>query len=976
MKRCGWSQFRGPRSRGAPSSLIDLVMASASRSWIPACRLTPHTTAKAPGEIMQCILQPSGLPMTLQTTFKIRVAGEGLACVTGYPRTRPDCAVCTPSEQLPHLTRYHGLVSRLMRAGSSITTTSPRAVSHGTFRRLSARAFRLFADPIVGPGGLHKFTPSHVRAPRLMRRGLLLSLGTTITSHESWNYLIPLFLLLLPDFFFLSIHPIPLPLSLCPTQPANPPLSQSSLSLRLSRSLVDVLQANSPSSTSSNFNKLQPPSFQPTNKAKTSSQIREIVKNHPGAFTAANQNYYIDDMDSSSTYHAKRQADMTANATSNVSSKASNATATANGKFKMPAPENHVSKAPRAAENDISPSRKSKRLEQKAEKMADEQESKVTINPSTTTTKSAGATSLANVTTPEKVTSKNAVKSATPVTKPVTRSTSAASTASAVSNDLPASNDLSTNGNRKKVKTQAPTATRAASAANAVNTAADDNESDDANHAAEDPANDEQEEGSKFIGTPTGRGTSLEKPEGGPLPAPWPCAERDCKTGQTWWPRDGKDSYGRKVISQFFGRNKRETMVIPPEVWHNYCRKHYQTGVYKAKAENNKCMYVIRNINMQLARIQLWRPQATFQVQPDKYASERLTKYYLIKGANGPETAAQKLANARAAASSETRTNRAGKTVKLNEIDKWPIDHLVYFKEHFTSETADQSFNDLKAIIAWVIGLIEAGEIVCLPPMEFLIAEQAAGETVNDKDNNYNDWLALEDPEAYGDNDDDEDEEETEEDATNEAESRSEAAGTDDDDDDEEQLSDDFDFKKAVKNVKTALQALSPSSSTSSSNSPSNTFTYTPFEPSYPGAVPASSTYYTKPGSGMKRKLWESYDEEDEAVFDASPLQKKYKADISPSQKKRKADVDADDEYAVMMEVERQYQAKKRELHTQALASLPAFVPSTVSAKAGQLKGMAGGVVAYAFSNGMKRGIDFEEDAEEFAYSGKRRRSF
>lgn len=37
----------------------------------------------------------------------------------------------------------------------------------------------------------------------------------------------------------------------------------------------------------------------------------------------------------------------------------------------------------------------------------------------------------------------------------------------------------------------------------------------------------------------------------------------------------------RKVITHFFGRNKSCTMMIPPEVWVHYCRKHYQRVRYR-----------------------------------------------------------------------------------------------------------------------------------------------------------------------------------------------------------------------------------------------------------------------------------------------------------------------------------------------------------------------------------------------------------
>ena len=46
----------------------------------------------------------------------------------------------------------------------------------------------------------------------------------------------------------------------------------------------------------------------------------------------------------------------------------------------------------------------------------------------------------------------------------------------------------------------------------------------------------------------------------------------DCHTGS---------SHLRKVISQYFGRNKRETRSIPEEYWEKWCRKHYQRFRYR-----------------------------------------------------------------------------------------------------------------------------------------------------------------------------------------------------------------------------------------------------------------------------------------------------------------------------------------------------------------------------------------------------------
>jgi hypothetical protein len=39
----------------------------------------------------------------------------------------------------------------------------------------------------------------------------------------------------------------------------------------------------------------------------------------------------------------------------------------------------------------------------------------------------------------------------------------------------------------------------------------------------------------------------------------------------------------RKVVSNYFGRNKKETLAIPAELWDVYCRQHYQRARYRLR---------------------------------------------------------------------------------------------------------------------------------------------------------------------------------------------------------------------------------------------------------------------------------------------------------------------------------------------------------------------------------------------------------
>lgn len=243
-----------------------------------------------------------------------------------------------------------------------------------------------------------------------------------------------------------------------------------------------------------------------------------------------------------------------------------------------------------------------------------------------------------------------------------------------------------------------------------------------------------------FQGTKSGFGTSVEKPEDAPLDQPWKCANRDCNSGQTYHPRDGANSFGRKVISNFFGRNKKETNLIDGDVWHNYCRKCYQRGTYRVNVISNleKVKYYISNIDMQLDRLELWRPQATFTVQLSKGAGDRLRKYYKERTKAGAT-----IASAQAAVTKTPQTNAKGKVKPLSLEDAFPADQLEFFEDNYVAD--NQSYLDLKLALNWVRNLAENGQIDSMPPMEFLINEQTEGETVIDPTTNYERWCALED---------------------------------------------------------------------------------------------------------------------------------------------------------------------------------------------------------------------------------------
>ncbi len=242
-----------------------------------------------------------------------------------------------------------------------------------------------------------------------------------------------------------------------------------------------------------------------------------------------------------------------------------------------------------------------------------------------------------------------------------------------------------------------------------------------------------------FVGKGTNLGTSSNKPANAPLDQPWRCANRSCNSGQTWHYRDGdtKKSNGRKVISNFFGRNKKETNYIHLEVWHHYCRKDYQRGTYRVDKIGGKikCDHYTDNIETQLQRLQMWRPEARFKVQLNSGATTRLNKYFAALAKNNNDVAA-----AEAAVHVAPRTNKKNELVPLKLEDEFPPKYLDQFQSQFPAQGVDYDY--LATIIAWTRNLVNTGEITSMPPMEFLITKEADNEAgVTDPNTNYMDWV-------------------------------------------------------------------------------------------------------------------------------------------------------------------------------------------------------------------------------------------
>jgi hypothetical protein len=245
-----------------------------------------------------------------------------------------------------------------------------------------------------------------------------------------------------------------------------------------------------------------------------------------------------------------------------------------------------------------------------------------------------------------------------------------------------------------------------------------------------------------FIGTPSNHGSSLERPQFASLDQPWCCANLNCSTGMTWVPRDhkdpqtGKGPMGRKVISQFFGRNKGPTKLIPNDVWHYFCRKDYQRSRYAAEhgTATELATQVITNLRDQLIRLKLWRPDALFQVQLDKGATDRLNKYLALLRQHG---------NNEAAAAAALPAPKDLKKVKPEEA--FPCSLSEVFNQRFATpgKDATATYDDIENLITWSEAQITAGTSTVFVPAEFLINPIQPGETVNDVANNFADWEAI-----------------------------------------------------------------------------------------------------------------------------------------------------------------------------------------------------------------------------------------
>ena len=229
----------------------------------------------------------------------------------------------------------------------------------------------------------------------------------------------------------------------------------------------------------------------------------------------------------------------------------------------------------------------------------------------------------------------------------------------------------------------------------------------------------------------------------------WKCSNPFCDTVQTYKDRQG---VGRKVTSNFFGRNKRETKLIHPEVWHWSCRMHYQRSSYlgqkpgmtEDEVAKEVCEYYLDYMRVQVVRISLWRPEATFKVQLEKAAKNRLNRYHeALRRNGGDEDAAREHVKP-----IPKKSKGKGKLIPLTLSESVGMEHAEYIDTYFSGDFKD--YGDVHTIIDWIQNEVDEGEMLAMPPIEFLISEEKPGETVIDPSTNFERWVVYKESKKDG----------------------------------------------------------------------------------------------------------------------------------------------------------------------------------------------------------------------------------
>ncbi len=183
----------------------------------------------------------------------------------------------------------------------------------------------------------------------------------------------------------------------------------------------------------------------------------------------------------------------------------------------------------------------------------------------------------------------------------------------------------------------------------------------------------------------------------------------NCQTGQF------ELGQTRKVVSDYFGRNKRETKQIPR--WITYCRKHYQRCSYNNDSYKFLKLELIRT---QFEIIDAWRPGKRYKITLSKKNLERLSAYYK-ECATAPRSMRQRILAPRPKTPDEkTTTNEKG---KAKDKDKEPEDpetpmNVLLDLQRFLGD--DKSKQDAEAFVNFLEQLMNEEVVSHLPHVEFL----------------------------------------------------------------------------------------------------------------------------------------------------------------------------------------------------------------------------------------------------------------
>ncbi|KAF2092141.1 hypothetical protein K490DRAFT_61587 [Saccharata proteae CBS 121410] len=130
----------------------------------------------------------------------------------------------------------------------------------------------------------------------------------------------------------------------------------------------------------------------------------------------------------------------------------------------------------------------------------------------------------------------------------------------------------------------------------------------------------------KHENTPMPTGVSSEEVSDEPIQREFDCAmDRNCDLGQY------KLSESRKVVSDFFGRNKWQTRHVSEHYWLRMCRKHYQRTAYRDNYEFNKLILIGKQLN----RILEQKPDLKFSIGLKSSEKIRLDSHYASLSRDG-----------------------------------------------------------------------------------------------------------------------------------------------------------------------------------------------------------------------------------------------------------------------------------------------------------------------------------------------------